>query len=100
MPVVDAWSAYRKKRWVVVLVFLGFLPIGFPLAVALSRLSGSGSAFYMVAFGWALALVVVYVRLAFFPCPRCGKAYFSRWWYYNPLSGACVHCGLPKWSHV
>jgi hypothetical protein len=33
-----------------------------------------------------------------FPCPRCGKWFFAKWWYHNNFARKCVHCGLPKWA--
>src|SRR5581483_4668326 len=33
-----------------------------------------------------------------FPCPRCGKPFFEKWWYYNSAARRCVHCGLPKYA--
>jgi hypothetical protein len=29
-------------------------------------------------------------------CPRCGNAFYLKGTSSNPLSGRCVHCGLPR----
>ena len=34
--------------------------------------------------------------MAFWRCPRCHKLFHSTWWFSNPLSQRCLHCGLPK----
>lgn len=31
-------------------------------------------------------------------CPRCRKAFFTKWWFSNDFATSCLHCGLPKWS--
>lgn len=78
-------------------VFTIFLVVGLPLS-ALTRIKADYFG-YAVATCWIAAYGVAGVRAAWFPCPRCGKPFFARWWYRNPFARQCVHCGLPKWAN-
>ena len=61
------------------------------------RLFSTFTPAFALAFAWMAFFVIagnVFVR---FPCPRCGKAFFAKWWYQNTFARRCVHCGLPKY---
>jgi predicted RNA-binding Zn-ribbon protein involved in translation (DUF1610 family) len=53
---------------------------------------------FVVAIGWMVFFVVAGNLVVRFPCPRCGKWFFAKWWYRNSFARRCVHCGLPKWA--
>jgi hypothetical protein len=49
---------------------------------------------------WTIALVIIYLRLRRWPCPRCSKRFYSHCergglWL---LTNHCWHCDLPKYS--
>jgi hypothetical protein len=37
-------------------------------------------------------------KLAFWPCPQCGKPLHGFWGYHNLLNRNWKHCGLEKWA--
>jgi hypothetical protein len=73
------------------------------LVVSLMLLGGalSQSALLpLVTFAFVAAIGVVGLRIARFACPRCGKAYFETWYFFQLLRRECVHCGLARESGV
>ena len=99
-----AWRNYRTRRlvsWVVCLSYIpGAMAIFLGVGLPLSSLTGikADYFFYPIAGAWMLAALITSLRTVSFPCPRCGKHFFSTWWYRNPFARQCVHCGLPKWA--
>jgi predicted RNA-binding Zn-ribbon protein involved in translation (DUF1610 family) len=96
-----AWHDLRKRRIIFGIVFLTYLPgvlaIMFTVVPVLSWLTGAKPDyfFYAIAACWMAAFAVAGFRVSHFPCPRCGNAFFAKWWFNNPLARKCVHCGLP-----
>jgi hypothetical protein len=37
---------------------------------------------------------LLFISLAFSKCPRCKKFFFSTWFWSNPFTNKCLHCGL------
>ena len=94
----DAWQEYRKRRNVVLFAFVGYVPVVFVVALLSMRLFSTFTPAFILAFAWMVFFAIagnVFVR---FPCPRCGKPFFAKWWYYNTFARRCVHCGLPKYG--
>ena len=94
----DAWQEYRKRLRLVTWLFIGYIPGVFILSYPAMLVLGTQAPFYAVGGLWIAALVIAWLRLGFFPCPRCAKSFSSTWWYSNPLATSCVHCGFPKWA--
>jgi len=93
-----AWRDYRRRRNVLLALYIGMLPGVIIIDQLTSRWGRSDTAFYLgVAVLFAL-FAVAHLRLALFPCPNCGRAFFFRWWGYNALVKYCVHCGHKKWT--
>lgn len=102
----EAWREYRRRRTLMWLASLGWIPmglIGVFLAGLLSLLLGPGGAVGalpivavpLVAITFA-TLLVAYWRFRMWPCPRCRRAFRNpRYW---PLSDRCPHCGLDLYA--
>ncbi|MGO1070303.1 hypothetical protein [Lysobacter sp. CA199] len=95
----ESWRDYRA-RWIWFLsVWAGGFALLSMLMMILPSLLGDAGVWITVLIGvaWALAFCVVMVRLLWFACPRCRKPFsllfYLIWW---PLSGKCLHCGLPR----
>lgn len=97
-PYAAAWKSYQR----------GSLVISIPATVGVTLFL---LLFYRLARDlppvWAAAMVVCcgFAALANFfwfqwwPCPRCGEAFFVRGWPPHwPVVRRCLHCGLPKWA--
>ena len=82
-----AWNSYVLRRNLVVVLFVGFLPLG----VLIAKLKMSERASFALLLGW----VIIYLMGAWWhtqwKCPRCGKVFANRLW-----SPQCVNCGLRK----
>ena len=98
-PTSPPWREYRK-RWRItwLLFFLGPLGWVIPGSLLIGESLGLGdrAIFFAVVLPFFLAVVVTTWRAGFWPCPRCSYPFHATCWYNNPLSSACVHCGLPK----
>lgn len=94
----SGWSEYRKWRNVSLLALVGFGPIVFSVGALSRRLFATFTPALVMAFACMAFAVIVGNQCLRFPCPRCGKAFFAKWWYYNGFTRQCVHCGLPKYA--
>jgi hypothetical protein len=91
LPEGSAWNRYRRWRnllWISACVSV-------PLVALLSYL-------HLENGGGVLAILYFFVFLHFlqlFKCPRCHENFFFKvtW---EPWSGYCRHCGLPKWKEA
>ncbi|MCA1594036.1 MAG: hypothetical protein LC754_15565 [Acidobacteria bacterium] len=92
------WAEYRKRSIIVWSVFLTYIPGAIIIGGSLYRLTGSDSFIPMTAFAWMAAFAITNFYRMNWKCPRCGKAFFQKWWYGNNFARKCVHCGLPKWA--
>src|SRR5689334_22346725 len=87
------WRGYSRRCVRFWMIVVTWLPIG-----ALSIRIFGDSVFVCVPIAlWSVAFIVLGIYKESFPCPRCHRAFFRKWFYHNPLAGYCVHCGLPKW---
>jgi membrane protein DedA with SNARE-associated domain len=97
-PSNDTWSEYRKWRNISLFALVGYVPIVFGVGVLSMRLFDTFTPAFVLAFAWMAFVVIVGNICLRFPCPRCGKAFFAKWWYYNGFARRCVHCGLLKYA--
>lgn len=94
------WQDLRDRNYLVICLFLGFIPGVGGLGWLLSFVSSSEVPVMVVGFLWMLAFAWSSLRASFFPCPRCGK-YFRGWnvglgrhCYATLVGRKCAHCGL------
>jgi len=87
-----AWRDYWRRWWLMWGLFFGFVPCG----VAASNLLPTIAAEVLVA--WAVGLAMSALAVGLFRCPACGRCFHQTWWWGNPFSRRCLHCGLRKWS--
>lgn len=92
-----AWADYRKRRTILVLLLIGYLPAGIFAAILSNALIGSDKLLVPVALCWMAAYAIAAHRVAHFPCPRCGHPFFFSGWSYVPWTRECLHCSWPKW---
>ena len=93
------WVVYRKRRWRLLFISIGFIP-GVLFAHGLSIYLFNSAVFtYVVAILWILAEVISWLYVIFWECPRYAKSYFTSWPYGgNVWARKYVRCKLPKWA--
>lgn len=92
------WDDYRRRRNLAWVAFLGYVPVVFMVAVLSMRLFSTFTPAFVVAIAWMVFFAIAGNLALRFPCPRCGKWFFAKWWYHNSFARRCVHCGLPKYA--
>jgi hypothetical protein len=82
-----AWHSYVARRNLVVVLFMGLVPLGFLIA----RLKLGE----IVSMGVMVSWIAVYLAGAWWltqwKCPRCGNTFSNRLW-----TPRCISCGLSK----
>jgi hypothetical protein len=82
-----AWNNYVARRNLVVVLFVGLVPLGFLIArVRLGEIVSMG-----VMAGWIAVYLAAAWWLTQWKCPRCGNAFANRLW-----MPRCISCGLSK----
>src|SRR5690348_13256777 len=81
----DPWREYRRRRNLVLVTFLRYLPLVFVTAVAADRLMHTSAPAIVVALVWMVFLAVAGVRCQRFRCPRCGNVFNSKAWLKRPM---------------
>ena len=94
----NAWDDYRKRRNLALFTLIGYIPVVFVIALLSIRLFSTFTPAFVAAIAWMVFSVIAGNLALRFPCPRCGKWFFKKWWYYNSFARRCVHCGLPKYA--
>lgn len=94
----DAWNEYRKRRNIALFALFGYVPVVFTVALVSIRLFSTLTPAFVLAFAWMVFFAVAGNVVIRFACPRCGKPFFTKWWYHNTFARRCVHCGLPKYA--
>lgn len=91
-----AWRDYRRRLRIFVFTALMGVPVATALWFAVDR--GRLLQIALVALVvWLVAFCLATLWLQFFPCPRCSRPFFLKWFNAWPLAGRqCVHCGLRK----
>ena len=82
-----AWHNYVARRNLVVVLFVGLVPLGFLIA----RLRLSEIVSMSVLAGWIAAYLAAAWWLTQWKCPRCGKVFGNRLW-----TQRCMSCHLSK----
>jgi hypothetical protein len=96
----DPWQEYRKRRNLVLFAFFGYVPVIFVIGLIISRFFHTITPIFVVAIMWMIFYGAVSIWFSSLRCPRCGKVFFSKWWYHNGFARRCVHCGLPKYASL
>jgi hypothetical protein len=96
-----AWQDYRRREW----WFFGESFGGFCAIVAVCELarrlglpSVAELAIPVLAPLWMIGFVVLGWRVSLFPCPRCHRPFFFRFFCWCLFVRSCRHCGLPLWA--
>jgi hypothetical protein len=92
------WGELKKRKNLVLFAFFGYVPITFAFALLTHPLLLSDKPVFVFGIAWMLFFAVASARYNTFRCPRCGKRFFSTWWYHNSFARKCVHCKLPLYS--
>jgi hypothetical protein len=89
---VAHWRAARRRWYLFIAVWLGFIPFGCTVDWLFSGHSG-WTILWMIPFWWSG------YQAAAFKCPRC-KGWFtvSTGGWGNALATKCLRCGLPRGS--
>jgi len=96
-----AWRDYRRREWWFFGEWLGgFLAIlaASELATWLGLPAVAQLAIPVLAPVWTVGFIVLGCRVRFFPCPRCHRPFFFRFFYWPLFDRTCRHCGLPLWA--
>lgn len=102
-PYQTAWENYRDRQTLFILGFLGLIPFIF-FFVKISQYLFNGTSVGGVDLRlagfifYALILGVLGLRLQFWKCPRCEKAFHNSTLSHNIFSSQCLHCKLPKYE--
>ena len=91
----DPWQEYRRRRNLALFAFFGYVPVIALFAVITETLLHVTTPVFVAAISWMLLAVIVGNWFIRFPCPRCGKPFFMKWWGYNTFARRCLHCKLP-----
>ena len=81
---------YRLWAWILAISYV-------PAMWTVKRLTGSELATAPFVIVWVIGFFRCISRLAFSPCPRCGRLFHSASGtptFFNPLAPRCQHCGL------
>jgi hypothetical protein len=82
-----AWSSYVARRNLMVVLFIGLVPLAFLISrLKLSEVASMGAVVVWIALYLASAW-----WLTQWKCPRCGNAFANRLW-----TPKCMSCGLSK----
>ena len=92
------WQEYRKRRNLLAFAFIGYVPIVGALGYLGMRFLHTDMPFYVLASSWMAFFAFSGIWFQLFRCPRCGKRFFLKSLYRNPLATRCLHCALPKYS--
>jgi hypothetical protein len=92
------WERYKTLRNQFVFVFAG-APIVFTFQYLTVKLFHTTFPALILNICWTVLLVLSGFRMLWFPCPRCGKMFFAKWYFDDAFARRCVHCGLPKYSN-
>ncbi|MFZ0758587.1 MAG: hypothetical protein WAM69_01450 [Candidatus Sulfotelmatobacter sp.] len=82
-----AWRSYVARRNLVVVLFVGFLFVGFVVA----RLGLAEIKDFAILLSWIVVYLAGAWWLTEWKCPRCGKIFGHRLW-----TQRCISCDLGK----
>lgn len=82
-----AWNSYVLRRNLMVVLFVGFVPLG----ILIAKVKMGERVSFALLVGW----IIIYLAGAWWHtqwrCPRCGKVFADRLW-----TPSCINCGLRK----
>jgi hypothetical protein len=95
----ESWLRFSRVR-----AWLWILYGGFPLLVGFVAVVDKHPAWYSIKAAIALTYIGLAIalrfKIAFWPCPHCGRAFFGGWHmpysvtFFTITNRKCVHCGL------
>ena len=103
MDYKKAWTVYKRLNRVhIALCFSAPLwyVVCFPFALLVVNhfdlpADDSHPALLFLSIGpWLITFLVFHIWFSFWPCPRCGKPFFFKWFLRTMFRRHCVHCGL------
>jgi hypothetical protein len=92
------WSEYKRRRNLCWLLWLGFPPGCVAIGILLNSVFHKLIFVPFVAIFWVGLSLFARRRLLTWPCPHCGKRFFSGF-IGNYFAGQCGHCGLRKFEN-
>lgn len=92
------WREHRRRRRVMWLLLLGFIPGVVLTGTAIGAAFATEPPYIAVAVVWMLAILVTSHRASALRCPRCGQRFYAKGLYHNGFTRKCLHCGLRKWA--
>jgi hypothetical protein len=81
------WHSYVTRRNLMVVLFVGFVPLG----ILIAKLKLGELISFAVLVGWIVVYLTGAWWLTQWKCPRCGKIFANRLW-----TQRCISCGLTK----
>jgi hypothetical protein len=78
--------------------FVAYVPVVFGVGLLSAHLFSTFTPAFVLALAWMAFLIIASNLSLRFPCPRCGKCFFAKWWYRKGFARRCAHCGLPKYA--
>jgi len=99
----DHWHTYRQNVKILLVSFTSAPFVVMTTMVIAAVLPEALGVFrrylvYLSVMFVFLAIVSSSNAITVFPCPRCHKRFFSKWYVCNPLAKRCLHCGFAKWG--
>ena len=92
------WREYRKRRTILLIILATYIPGVFLFALLLQRLLRSDTATSIVAFRLDIGIWSRSVASQHMALSEVRKVVSCEMATGNPLTGRCLHCGLPKWA--
>jgi hypothetical protein len=93
-----AWLELRRRR----IYAWGAIVLWLPTTILFSFLGqllfGSTVLENPAGFLMFIVIVIAWYRRIHWPCPRCGRAFYSASWGFWPFTRHCLHCSLRKGS--
>jgi len=71
---LSRWKEYRRLKMILLTLICGWVPFGLLIGYVLPLLSGTYIATYVAAAMYGVALMVSWLRYAFYSCPNCGTS--------------------------
>jgi hypothetical protein len=92
----QSWRGYRRRWFIVLALFLGYLPAVAGAHYLFDRVLQRPSLALVFGVAWLLCILTAFVWLWSLPCPRCARRFVSKSWLrWSLYAKACQHCGLP-----
>lgn len=94
------WNALKRIERNILILFVGLLPFAGVSGWLLSTFTEAEWVVFIPALGWAGLICGQWFRFLSWPCPNCGRAFNTRYWFMGtPGRGRrCVHCGTSRFE--